>query len=168
MFTVTLSKGKGKGKMKKNSHPLACQHSGRWHLSLRFCKPHLQTWNKSWTQNQYPILGSKQRLNLQGQNESLAGKGGPSSNAHLGAQLPAPAVRTSQRVLETIRRSSAASRPLSFLCTDQPWPKTVHMKRCGDTTNSREMGMVTPNGCCFPQSNPPLLIFPKPLSQFAH
>lgn len=126
-----------------------------------------------------PILGSKQRLNLQGHRESLAGKGGPSTTSCLGACsclfLKWGGHWRSQRVQETIRKStwllppgaSAASWPLSFLCTDQPWPRTVHMERCGDTTNSREMGMVTPNECCFPQSNPPLLIFPKPLSQFA-
>lgn len=61
--------------MKRDSHPLACQHSGRWHLFLRLGNLKLGT--SLGHKTDIPILGSKQRLNLQGQHEGLAGKGGP-------------------------------------------------------------------------------------------
>ena len=85
MFTVTLSKGRGKGKMKKDSHPLACQHSGRWHLFLRSVNLINKLGTSLGHKTNIPILGSKQRLNLQGQHKSLAGKGGPSTNSCSGA-----------------------------------------------------------------------------------
>lgn len=160
--------------MKKESHPLACQRSGRWHLFSRFCKPHRQTWNKSRTQNQSSHFGLKAAAEFARSEWKPGWRGRAFQEVVLrnrSCSLLKCGVGRHPKVSVLWLlppRASAASWPLSFLCTDQPWPRTVHMKRCGDTTNSREMGMVTPNGCCFPQSNPPLLIFPKPLSQFAH
>lgn len=171
----TVQRG-GKGKMKRDSHPLACQHSGRWHLFLRLGNLKLGT--SLGHKADIPILGSKQRLNLQGQHEGLAGKRGPPTDSCLGAHSSCSwsEVHTGRTrgsgdhpSVDVIAATgaSAASRLLSFPCTDQPWPRTVHMKRRGDTTNSSETGKVIPDECCFPQSIPPLLIFPKPLSQFA-
>lgn len=79
----TVQRG-GKGKMKGDSHPLACQHSGRWHLFLRFGNL-IKLGTSLGHKTDIPILGSKQRLNLQGQHEGLAGKGGPPTDSCLGA-----------------------------------------------------------------------------------
>ena len=164
--------------MKKDSHPLACQHSGRWHLFLRSVNLINKLGTSLGHKTNIPILGSKQRLNLQGQHESLAGKGGPSTNSCSGAcsclflkggkdtGKARGCRRLPQSQCDAASGAAAAPWPPSFLRTERPWPRTVHVTRCGDTTNPREMG--TPNECCAPQSNPPLLIFPKPLSQFAH
>lgn len=111
MFTVTLSKGKGKGKMKKGSHPLACQHSGRWHLFLRFCKPHRQTWNKSRTQNQYSHFGLKAVAEFARSAWKPGWQGRASTNSCAGARscsfLQGGLVHwQSQRVQETIRKAT--------------------------------------------------------------
>ena len=62
--------------------------------------------------------------------------------------------------------ASAGWWPPFFLCTD--WAEDSSREEIRAHHDSREVGMATPHGCRFPPSNPPLLISPKPLSQFAH
>lgn len=83
MFTVTLSKGRGKGEMKRDSHPLARQHSGRWYLFLRFYKPHWQIWNTLRTQNQYSHFGLKAAAEFAGSAWEPGWRGGLSTNSLL-------------------------------------------------------------------------------------
>lgn len=63
-------------------------------------------------------------------------------------------------------RASVGWWPLFFLCTDRA--EDSSREEMGAHHDSREVGMATPHGCRFPTSNPPLVISPKPLSQFAH
>lgn len=78
--------------MKSDSHPLACQHLGRGHLFLRFGNP-IKLGTSLRHKTDIPILGSKQRLNLQGQHEGLAGKGRPPTDSCLGAHSFFPEAR---------------------------------------------------------------------------
>lgn len=88
------------------------------------------------------ILGSKQRLNLQGQHESLAGEGRLPVDPHEG--------QPSQR----------AQGPPSLLWTDRPWPRTPPAQGRGAGRRQRDTASLW--------SRPPLLILPQPLSQFAY
>lgn len=142
MFIVHCNtvQGGGDGKMKRDSQPLACQHSGRWHLFLRVGNLINNLGTSLGHKNQYSHLGSKQQLNLQGQHRGLAGKGGPPTDSCSGAHS---SCSCSQAHTGRARGSgdhpgvdvivttgaSASWRLLSFLCTDQPWPRTVHTQR---------------------------------------
>lgn len=95
--------------MKRDSQPLACQHSGRWHLFLRVGNLINNLGTSLGHKNQYSHLGSKQQLNLQGQHRGLAGKEGLPLTP---AQAPTALVPAARRTLaepgvqETIRAST--------------------------------------------------------------
>lgn len=122
MFTLTLSQGEGKEK-RKRSHI-------HWHVNTQaggICaRRSVNLTDKLGTslghKTNIPTLGSKQRLNLQGQHESLGGAGGgkasPLTSApEAGRRLAKPeASRRPPRgqalaALTPRPRASAASRP---------------------------------------------------------
>lgn len=140
MFTVTLSKGRGKGEMKRDSHPLARQHSGGWHLFLRFYKPHWQIWNTRRTQNQYSHFGLKAAAEFAGSAWESGWRGGLSTNSCLGPcgclLLKREAVPWQrQRVQETVQKSTRC-------CTRGDaalWPLSVQRPTLAKDSSHEEM-----------------------------
>lgn len=136
---TVLGKGKGKGQRTHIHWHVNIQADGIWSQGSASLTNKLGTSLEHKTK--IPILGSKQRLNLQGQHESLAGEGGPPAPSCLGAQSCGLLMRRWPReasVEETTSRgqgggapgAKAALWPLAS-CPDQPWPRTVHRNRCG-------------------------------------
>lgn len=171
MLNVHCNTVQREGEMKKDSHPLAYQHSGRWHLFWRIRKPPGQTWNKCGTQNQYfSILGSKQWLNLQGQHASLAGEGGPPTGP---GECPVAACSWGERAACWPSQRAWGWRDgchlrlrgrCPFSAQASPGRGRFTGRDAGTTTNLRVGGARGPQ---VDAANPPLIL-PKPPSQFAH
>lgn len=172
MFTVTLSKGREKEKG-RITHPLACQHSGRWHL---FSRPYSLI-DKLGTHLRHktsiPVLGSKQWLNLQGQQEGLAGWRGLLGASQGSQRLTHPSKpdtlgeRLEVTVMAATWGALAGLWPLPSLCADSPGPKTIHMRWRGHHKFEGQGhplgdGQDNPKSMLLPQSSPPLLSLRSP------